>query len=196
MDKALKSNNPYRIGVALHSFADTWSHQNFTALREDWNSVYPWYDAFKSIAPNIGHAEVGHNPDIISEIWTDHRFEEPMDRTIVNADRAFDAIGEIYKTLRRYSKSGPLWTEIKRDFRKLVNTFDYDDRIRAMIDLLKDNHLNDMQKYDKDKWIDDALDVKGNDIVMKDNFKESHWYKFQQAAKDQFALVTNLVKAI
>jgi len=63
LKKALDSDNPCRLGIALHSYADTWSHQNFSGLQEPWNSVYPWYNIFKSIAPNIGHAEAGHLPD-------------------------------------------------------------------------------------------------------------------------------------
>jgi hypothetical protein len=67
LSNALAGNNPYLIGIAAHTCADTWSHQNFTGMREDWNAVYPWYDVFKSIVPNIGHAEAGHSPDVISE---------------------------------------------------------------------------------------------------------------------------------
>lgn len=37
---ALHSDNPYLIGIALHIFADTWSHQNFTGMQEEWNAVY------------------------------------------------------------------------------------------------------------------------------------------------------------
>ena len=29
MDAALESDNAYRLGIALHAYADTWSHQNF-----------------------------------------------------------------------------------------------------------------------------------------------------------------------
>ena len=57
LSKTLDSDNPYLIGIALHTFADTWSHQNFTGLREEWNSVYPWYNVFKSIVPNIRSEE-------------------------------------------------------------------------------------------------------------------------------------------
>ena len=111
--QALDSDNPYSIGIALHTYADTWSHQNFTGMQEGWNSVYPWYDIFKSIAPNIGHAEVGHSPDIISETWTDNRTKEK----VVNRIRALDAVGQIYQALRKKSGQGPNWGSIKPEFK-------------------------------------------------------------------------------
>ena len=40
LKKALASGNPYLLGIALHTYADTWSHQNFTGMQEGWNSVY------------------------------------------------------------------------------------------------------------------------------------------------------------
>jgi hypothetical protein len=56
---ALATNNPYRVGIAVHTFSDTWSHQNFTGYEEDWNSVFHWRNPFRALAPNIGHADVG-----------------------------------------------------------------------------------------------------------------------------------------
>jgi hypothetical protein len=60
----------YRIGVATHSFADTWAHQNFTG----------WYDSFnavgKNVVPNIGHADAFHQPDWVGLLWTDKRLVE------------------------------------------------------------------------------------------------------------------------
>jgi len=127
LHSAFKSNvtyTPYRIGITLHTFADSWSHQNFTGIQEGWNSVYPWYHVFKSLVPNIGHAEAGHSPDVISEVWTDHR----LGQEVRNADRALKATGEIYRVLRYYSKKGPMWGHVKQDYRKIINAKDYDER--------------------------------------------------------------------
>ena len=192
LKKALKSDNPYLLGIALHTYADTWSHQNFTGLQEDWNSVYPWYNVFKSIVPNIGHAEAGHSPDVISEEWTDHR----LDKKINNAKRAFTATGEIYKAMRRKSGSGPFWTDIKKDFKKIINAAGYDDRKNKIEDLLTESGLGALPRYDKSDWIDAALDRQGNQIVMHAGFEETHWYRFHQAAKVQFATVLELTKEL
>ncbi len=192
LKKAFESNSPYQLGIALHTYADTWSHQNFTGLQEDWNSVYPWYNVFKSIVPNIGHAEAGHPPDVISEEWTDNRFDE----RIINRKRAFRATGEIYKAMRRKSDSGPYWTEIQRDFRQIINATDYNDRKKKIDDLLAENSLGMVPKYSKHDWIDEALDRKEEQIVMREGFEETDWYLFHQAAKVHFATVLGLTKEL
>lgn len=61
---AFDSGDIYRIGVALHTFVDTWSHQNFTGYEDDWNKVQK---DLRSLLPDVGHAEVTTQPDIISE---------------------------------------------------------------------------------------------------------------------------------
>ena len=192
LKKALDSEDPYLLGIALHTYADTWSHQNFTGLQESWNSVYPWYNVFKSMVPNIGHAEAGHSPDVISEEWTDHR----LDKKINNAERAFTATGEIYKAMRRKSGVGPYWRDIKKEFRTIINAAGYDDRKNKIEDLLIESGLGALPKYDKNEWINAALDRKEEKIVMHQGFEETHWYRFHQAAKAQFALVLELTKEL
>ena len=192
LKKAIESDNPYLLGIALHTYADTWSHQNFTGLQEGWNAVYPWYNVFKSIVPNIGHAEAGHSPDVISEEWTDHR----LGKTINNAKRAFTATGEIYKAMRRKSGIGPYWTDIRKDFKKIINAAGYVDRKNKIEDLLTESGLGALPKYDKNEWIDAALDRKGDEIVMHEGFEKTHWYRFNQAAKIQFATVLELTKEL
>jgi hypothetical protein len=192
LNKALESGNPYQIGIALHSYADTWAHQNFTGMQEEWNSIYPWYNVFKSIAPNIGHAEAGHSPDVISEDWTDNRLGEKIN----NRKRAFRAVAEIYKAMRRKSGKGPFWTEIKRDFRKVIHAADYDARIKVTEALLAEIGLGKIPRYSKHDWIDAALDRKEGSLVMHEGFEETDWVHFHQAAKIQFATVLDLTKEL
>ncbi len=192
LQNALDSGNPYQIGIALHTYADTWSHQNFTGMQEGWNSVYPWYNVFKSIVPNIGHAEAGHSPDIISETWTDNRTKEK----IVNRARALEAVGETYKALRKITNKGPMWGAIKPEFRNVINADDYDDRKQKINKLLKSKKLGEVPTYDKNTWIDAALDKQQNETVMHPGFEATNWYEFHQAAKAHFATVLDLTKEL
>lgn len=190
MDAALKSNNPYRLGITLHTYADTWSHQNFTGLREDWNSVYPWYNIFKSLAPNIGHAEAGHSPDVISETWTDHRLHQK----IVNEKRAIDAIRAIYQKLRKKSGNGPLWGDVRLKYLKLLRIPKYDDRKDAIVDFTRGEANVDIPTYERKKWIDEALlKEEGKEVKMHSNFERSHWHHFHQAAKEHFSQALTLI---
>lgn len=192
LKKAFESDNPYQLGIALHTYADTWSHQNFTGLQEGWNSIYPWYKVFKSMVPNIGHAEAGHSPDVISEEWSDHR----IGKKIKNSDRAFKATAEIYKAMRRKFGSGPFWTDLRKDFRRIINADGYDDRRRKIDDLLTANHFGAVPRYSKNNWIDAALDITDGQIVMREGFEKTDWYHFHQAAKVQLALVLELTKTL
>jgi hypothetical protein len=39
LDRAIKTDNPYRIGIALHAYADTFSHKNFSGRWSEVNNV-------------------------------------------------------------------------------------------------------------------------------------------------------------
>jgi len=190
LSKALESGDPYWIGIALHTYADTWSHQNFSGLREEWNAIYPWYNVFKSLVPNIGHAEAGHLPDIITERWTDYRFGT---KKIDNRPRAFEAVQEIFSNLQKKSKKGPPWQEVEDDFHKIIYTKDYDNRIKKLSEFLIASGQGPIPNYSKDAWIDAAIDKSGNELVMKPNFTKTDWYYFHQAAKGHLGSVLGLV---
>ncbi|KWT78407.1 DUF6765 family protein [Candidatus Magnetominusculus xianensis] len=193
--KALQSNDPYRLGIALHTFADTWSHQNFTGIQEDWNSVYPWYNVKKYLVPNIGHAEAGHSPDVISEIWTDHRLDVGM-RQIENKTRAIDAVKEIYSTLRTYTGKGPAWNDVKKGYTDINSAVDFDARIDAISNFVQNQVKEAVPAYDNNTWINDALQKNGASIEFKNEItlKGTHWYKFNQAAKKQLTIVLGMIE--
>jgi hypothetical protein len=190
---ALESENPYLIGIALHTFADTWSHQNFSGMQEGWNAVFPWYNLFKSIVPNIGHAEVGHSPDIVSEVWTDFRLKP---NKVDNRKRAFEATQEIFGQLWEKTKKEQSWQEVEDDFGKIIYTKDYDSRIKAISNFLIRSGEGPIPNYLKDSWIDAALDKSGDEVVMKPDFTMTDWYFFHQAAKVQLARVFDLIKEL
>ncbi len=152
---ALKSNDLYRIGIAVHTFADTWTHQNFTGYEEDWNSVFVWWNPYKAIVPNIGHADAGHSPDEISSEWKDYRFDR-SERRIDNRKRALEATKTIYEKLRRHRKGTSNWAGVRQDFKRIINAEDYDDRIDKVKEYVNKPDL----KYKKDKWVDEAIDKK------------------------------------
>jgi hypothetical protein len=135
---------------------------------------------------------VGHSPDVISEDWIDYR----IDKKIINKVRAFEAAAEIYKVMRRDSRNGLSWTDMKSRFKEIIDTVGYDERIVKVDNLLMDNHLGSIPKYSKDDWIGEALDKKEGKITMRANFFNTDWYHFHQAAKVHFATVMNLIKEL
>ncbi len=95
---ALKTRNLYRIGVALHAYADTWAHQNFSGDDEAQNALDP-----SSALPAAGHLQAFKNPDNPRLTWEDKRLK-PQFSEIRNADRFLKAAGMIYRFLCTYNK--------------------------------------------------------------------------------------------
>lgn len=187
---ALDTGNPYRIGVALHTYADTWSHQNFSGYEEDWNSVFSWRNPFRVLAPNIGHADVGHLPDEISSTWNDYRFDKPY-RQRKNRKIALEACKRIFQELRKARAGETYWIYVEKDFRKIINAEDYDERITLVRDYLG---MPDLY-YEKDLWIEGAVQGReGEDLVAAPGLRDTHWYRFQVAARAQLALVMDMLK--
>jgi hypothetical protein len=65
---ALNSRDLFRVGIALHAYADTWAHQNFSSKREPWNELDD-----SAIIPPMGHAQALQDPDELSQTWEDSR---------------------------------------------------------------------------------------------------------------------------
>ncbi len=95
---ALRSRDPYRIGIALHAYADTWAHANFSGTLDPKN-------AFADVdpVPPLGHAPALRRPDLLVEIWEDPRLLSPY-RRAVNRDRFMAAARMIYKYLATYAR--------------------------------------------------------------------------------------------
>lgn len=80
------SGNPYRIGIALHSMQDTFSHQRWTGWEDKFNEVY-WCKHFPNPLPNVGHVNMLITPDVVGAVWTDLRNGE----RIINYNRFVNA---------------------------------------------------------------------------------------------------------
>ncbi len=98
---ALQTRNLYRIGIALHSFADSWAHQNFSGLVEDWNDFGQRSSSLG--IPAAGHLHAFSSPDQISKIWNDPRLTSEK-CCIDNNARFLEAARKIYRYLCIYMK--------------------------------------------------------------------------------------------
>lgn len=94
--EALRSNDPFRIGIALHTYADTWAHQNFTARSDSTNRIDP-----ASVLPPAGHMQAFSSPDDPGMIWEDPRLA-PAEKKVVNALRFHGAAKKIYRFLKTW----------------------------------------------------------------------------------------------
>jgi hypothetical protein len=200
---AVKSKDLYEIGVALHVYADTWAHERFSAFHEDWNRVYN-AGIVKGLPPNIGHAEVYHKPDEISETWVDERFGK---QKIDNRERALLAAEQIFGFLKKGKAN---WKDLQPAFEKIMAA----ENLSARTGLIRENYPQ-IEEYHQDRWINEALQFKRDaaeipepdvvsgtqvtrprfvDIAVKD--PNAHWFRFQEAAKQHLAGVLSSVSVL
>lgn len=201
--EALGVNDIYRLGVALHTYADTFSHERFSGFNEDWNRVYK--SPIANLPPNIGHAEVFHKPDEISTEWVDERFGRTK---IKNQERALETAERIFGLLRKGTAS---WGDVKSDFESFMGADGFSERVS-----LVESKYPQIERYDQDKWMNEALKftrdaseipaydpLTGNPHPARARFVDvsvmdpnAHWFRFQTAAKKQLAMVLDMVAVI
>jgi len=202
---ALKTRNLYRVGIGLHTYADSWAHQNFSGLLEDWNILED-----NSLIPSIGHAHAVTSPDKLGGEWKDPRLVLSS-CYIINKRRYLKAASKIYKYLCTYNRKSFDNIDIVMDqFGELIGPPDklQDERIIDLIiecDIYKFNrkqwlseavYLNEQpdqeevfRGYDKLLWLKDQALHKTNILVKdpltaRENFYNSHLYKWQCAAQE------------
>jgi hypothetical protein len=147
---ALKTRDLCRIGLALHTFSDTWAHQNFTAQNESWNRLDP-----SSRMPSPGHAAAGFSPDLWLADWTDPRLTASK---VSNLERFTDCARKVYRYLCTYRG---------KDFR--VDEEAVADGLRDLVlagrgrESVEERTLEyvlllNLEPYDKTAWIAQALE--------------------------------------
>ena len=163
--RALKTRNLYRVGIALHTFADSWAHQNFSGLQEDWNVT-----GNRSLVPSIGHAQALTAPDDLAGVWVDPRIREGGGR-IDNWRRFHEAGSKIYKYLCTYNR---------RSFDDVELVMDELERMlgvsgRGTIEKSREERILDLiigadiQQYDRNEWLDEAVYL-GNEAIDEELF--------------------------
>lgn len=120
-DKKLKL---IRIGVALHTIADTWAHQGFSGIKHDENKVKNLSIELNGITKtfnpnpefiNIGHAIVDCNPDNPALCWDfDYELNHIQTEKIINITRFISASEVIYNLLLQVTNDcSNDWDDVK-----------------------------------------------------------------------------------
>jgi hypothetical protein len=190
----------FRIGIAIHAYADTWSHQNFVGYNHILNS-----NKTNLIDLKLGHANFKHDPDEIDNKWKDERLDS--DNEIDNNERFLQAAKEIF--LRLYmSKNGVSKLDAAEKYGEIELEENLKEALsRSVFDLfiIKNTRLNAYKKicpelklkkyeYNEKDWFKEAVQkntgfwgFSERNVFDKyqegKNFKDSNWYKFQKAVE-------------
>ncbi len=95
---ALKSGDLYRIGLACHSYSDSWSHQNFVGYFDEFNVL-------KGVFVSLGHVAALDRPDRAAVIWNDNRLLQSQ-TSRGNKQIYLEAAGRIFDEFRGYKYPG------------------------------------------------------------------------------------------
>lgn len=206
---AIQSGNLHRIGISLHTYADTFSHQNFVGLLDEFNSRK---GIFGRVIPNIGHADFGFSPDRIGLLWRDERLREEF-RDVDNRERFTCAALKIFDFLCEFSNKG---SEKKGSLEGELKTILSSDK-KSRMKLLSGTIPDDLMHYWAHDWFGMALGFSSLSrimrllqrlihrwrlfsfpvpVVAKRGFKSSMWFKFQEAIKEHQRLAMDLLRPL
>lgn len=206
LDAAIETECLYRIGIACHSYADSWAHQNFIGTNDAFNA---FKEPGMALVPNVGHADAGHNPDWAAHEWEDPRLVDPL---IKNGQRFMGAARAMFLKLRAYRDGKSPSSATKTECEELVadllgaigaqtqNNRGIDARIEKYCRLAEKAEYGGaaLAEYDEDEWLKVAIRFQNKgagsagDRVRQDakwvwrnsDFKSSHWYRFQKAVEE------------
>jgi len=210
--RALRSGDHFRIGIALHAYADTWAHQNFSGRLEAINEL-----SLRSPLPPAGHFQALGSPDQATEEWRDPRLLRP---DVDNRERFLAAARMIYRFLRTslhrdfddeflvIEELGELWE--RRELDERARAFDFSIRYDiepwnssiwpAAAGIVDEEEPEDRPRhYDKLRWF-------GNEIAKRaarrdgirrvdsgGRFKGSELHAWSEAAKAHRAEALSLI---
>ena len=202
----------YRIGIASHSYIDTWAHQNFVGCYSKFNHMK---GDFK---PNIGHADAESHPDWVAHKWQDTRLNNSE---ISNLERFNLAAKHLFKKYCQYQinyhKKDYLykWNNIFYQLKEWQGKEYKGWKVKGRKERIKlyQEYMPWLSEYDKEKWFKQAVKRKARAFkyrhnlfakifsIIKDkyfwqenvNIEESSWFKFQEAVKQhQFETIALL----
>jgi len=187
--------NLIKLGIALHSFSDTWAHQGFSgrhsSLENDiedieifengsWIKPSQLKSTFLNITPDIGHGEADDFPDLSHLHWKYKSASSGKITERKNDEIFLDAAFEIFKILGGFYKNEDEWKSIEP---KLNNCFCAKLEINDKISLFQKLFPEIGFFYDPNQWRNDALALEKSSLheVLLDSKKKK--YKIREDMK-------------
>jgi hypothetical protein len=212
---ALRSGDDFRIGIALHAYADGWAHQNFSGRTEPCNVL----DASSPLPP-AGHLQALRAPDDASGRWVDPRLTSSLSR-VDNGLRFREAARKVYRYLRTYRREGfgdeelhldelsLAWSRYPGDMKARLASFTVDLGVppydkSAYLDLAgldeEQDEASRIAGYDKLSWARAELVRRAGlgsgarRAATKGRFRGSALHRWNEAAKAHRELALSLYK--
>jgi hypothetical protein len=148
--------DPIRLGIALHTLQDTFSHQGFTGWNEKFNACFAFDNIWSVAIPNVGHADMRTMPDMVNIEWTDPRTGEKIDNKI----RAYRAAKDTFDCLVKFYGKDPKtqWVDFEFQLRQIFSrntkntSVDYDWRKKELQKFANASRYNEIKELMKDQY--------------------------------------------
>ncbi len=206
------TENLIRLGIALHTYADTWSHQNFTGTHshlhndienieiwdgEKWKKIKPYKQFLNNMFPDIGHAEAYEYPDMPFLRW---RYIKDKTKEMILRDNPsifLDAAFHIFEVLSEIHKPRIEWEKLSARINRFFSVKLTESRERLLY--LQEVFPEIQLKYDSNKWRRKALKfltIDDNPITPGFVGKDYKWFYFHNMAYDQRKFVLERIKRL
>lgn len=167
--QAIKSKNPYLIGIAAHSYADTFAHQHFSGLLEIRNAPND------KLPKAYGHTYYGELPDLVGITWYNIR-QKVIIRNNARFLRAAEKLFGFFCSIDIEHKQPQVLKCISEIIDSGVSKAK---RIKMYQEYYKQRFNRDLPTYSSHKWLKRAVHFYKDKFYKRHNFEEADWYKFQ-----------------
>jgi len=191
-----------KLGMILHSYADTWAHQGFSGIRSPFNDIKDLklkkdkkrYSNLPSIV-HIGHLEARDYPDITNIEWK-YRYKKRKNFSNAkiirkNYDIFFDASKHIFHYLCEANEKlavDDLWNAFKSDlYYCLKKPKDGDGELKE--NTFKEKFTSINFEYDENLWKKIALN-------SEDDADKNNWFYFHIEAYNHRNYIESMIPSI
>ncbi len=203
--------NLINLGIALHTYADTWSHHNFSGTHSHRDNnierIRIWENRrwqilsragrFRNkLMPEIGHAEAYHYPDLPFITWRFQRIKDKETFTRNNLDMFIDAAEKIFDFLCQFNDKHKKWTDFADKLIYCLSNADYSLSRRS--NFYKVNFPEIGFHYSPVQWKNEVLNKTSKTLAMplKRNSEDIKWFLFHKAAWEQRKFILNNIKPL
>ena len=183
-----------KLGLVLHSYADTWSHQGFSGIHSPFNDICnlklkkngKWNSINYGYRPDIGHAEADDYPDIANLKW-EYQYDETNNVTNADTKRNNAVIFlEASKYIFQYlcsanNSSEEIWNDFKDDLADCLSASTNDDDGKLKRNIFGKKFPTIKLFYNENTWKNDAM-----------NERNYNWFYFHIEAYKQRLYITNM----
>lgn len=207
-----RTYNLISLGIALHTYADTWAHEDFSGTHNHYDNniaFVKFYNQGKwltlsrtgkiksKLVPSIGHAEAGNFPDLPYLVWKFMKIKGQTFYIKNNLDIYIDAAYNIFNFLKTFTNSSKKWETFSG---KLIDCLSF---VNDSLNKRCDNYAAKFPEigfyYNKNLWKNNLLfpnKYPQKTYEIKHYKPDSKWILFHKAAYEQRKFVMSNIKKL